>query len=145
MLLDALVRIVASIVAAIGSDLFGLETLVVLGAMLLLRSGGGFLDAHFARLERLGSTLATRLWSSVAACGLLPILLRLLLLPIVPTPHPVIPDEFGHLLLADTLAHGRLANVTHPLWQSFESLHVLVQPTHSSVYFPGHALFLATG
>jgi hypothetical protein len=67
------------------------------------------------------------------------------LLPILPIPEPGIHDEYSHLLLADTLAHGRLANPTNPMWVHFETFHVNWKPTYASMYFPGHALFLAIG
>src|SRR5438105_4789731 len=69
------------------------------------------------------------------------IALRLALNPVLPVPRPLVSDEFSHLLLADTLAHGRLANPTPAYWQHFESLHILQQPHYVSNYFPGQALF----
>jgi hypothetical protein len=71
--------------------------------------------------------------------------LRIALLPWIPIPHPVIPDEFSHILLAKTFLLGRLANPAHPLWRHFESLHILSQPTYGSMYMPGQACFLALG
>jgi len=71
--------------------------------------------------------------------------LRICLLPWIPIPHPVVPDEFSHILLAKTFLLGRLANPAHPLWQHFESIHILSQPTYSSMYMPGQACFLALG
>ncbi len=73
------------------------------------------------------------------------IALRVILLPWLPIPHPVVPDEFSHILLAKTLLLGRLANPPHPLWQHFESIHILSQPTYSSMYMAGQACFLAAG
>ncbi len=67
------------------------------------------------------------------------------MLPVLPAPKPVVSDEFSHLLLADTLLQGRVANPTHPFWQHFESLHIIQQPHYVSNYFPGPALALAAG
>jgi hypothetical protein len=71
--------------------------------------------------------------------------LRVALLPLMPVPVPVVTDEFSHLLLADTLLHGRVVNPVHPFWNHFESIHILMQPHYVSVYFPGHAVWLAAG
>lgn len=91
-----------------------------------------------------------RRWSRNGAIAcLLPaigsVVLRLSLLPWVPIPHPVVPDEFSHSLLAKTFLLGRLANPPHPLWEHFESIHIISQPTYSSMYMAGQACFLAAG
>ncbi|HEX4232148.1 MAG TPA: hypothetical protein VHZ07_26005 [Bryobacteraceae bacterium] len=75
----------------------------------------------------------------------LPIALRLLLLPHHAVPAPGIYDEFGHLLVADTLRHLRLANPPHPLPQFFETFFVLQRPTYSSIYPLGQGIALAIG
>ena len=77
--------------------------------------------------------------------ALLPVALRLLLLPNHPPPVPDLYDEFGHLFVADTLKQLRLANPAPPLPQFFETFFILQQPTHSSIYPLGQGLALALG
>jgi hypothetical protein len=75
----------------------------------------------------------------------LPVALRLLLLPHHPIPSPGVSDEFSHLLVADTLLHWRLANPPHPLHQFFETFFVLQEPAYSSIYALGQGILLAAG
>jgi hypothetical protein len=105
----------------------------------------GLTNSWFSRFERQFANFAEKRVLAVISVGILALGTRVLLLPILPIPEPGIHDEYSHLLLADTLAHGRLSNPTHPMWVHFETFHVNWKPTYASMYFPGHALFLALG
>src|SRR6202030_4831552 len=82
---------------------------------------------------------------SILVVGLAALIVRAVLLPILGIPQPHINDEFSHLLLVDTLAHGRLTNPTPAMWTHLETFHVLMRPTYSSMYSPGQGLILAAG
>jgi hypothetical protein len=89
--------------------------------------------------------LAERTGWCMLLLAALPVVLRLALLPHHPIPTPDIYDEFGHLLVADTLRHFRLANPPHALPQFFETFFVLQEPTYTPIYPVGQGLILALG
>src|SRR5437870_7121883 len=121
------------------------EVSLALLALFLGLTFPGAASHLFEHAELAVARLSRRRRLAVAVVGLSALGLRLVLLPILPIPNPVVHDEFSHLLLADTLAHGRLANPTHPMWVHFETFHVNQQPTYASMYYPGPAIFMAAG
>lgn len=115
---------------------------VGLGAVLAL-TAPRFGRHTFGALERAFSRFAGHRTHAILAAAAFPVVVRLALLPLIPIPQPSIPDEFGHLLLADTFASGRITNPTHPMWRHFETLYVFHQPTYTSQYPIAQGLILA--
>jgi hypothetical protein len=97
------------------------------------------------RIQPRANRLAERTVWSMTLLAVLPVALRLALLPHHPVPTPDIYDEFSHLLVADTLRHFRLANPMHPLHRFFETFFVLQEPTYSSIYPLGQGMVMALG
>ncbi len=117
----------------------GLTTITITAAFAWPELGANV----FRRVEGALGALARRKRLAAASVGLCVLAFRLAILPLYPVPLPFVPDDFSFLLAADTFVHGRLANPTPVMWTHFESIHITMQPTYTSMYFPGQGLLLA--
>ena len=120
-----------------------LEAALALTAAALLATGWGRdgASAAWRRLRRLSARPA----GTGAALALGVVALLGLHAAVAGMPVPAVNDEFGHLLVADTLAHGRLASAPPPLARHFEAAHVLLEPGYTAKYWPAQGLVMAIG
>jgi hypothetical protein len=120
------------------------------GALTLVLAAIALLFPNFAnnfsrRVEQGFSHFAERKLRAILALFFSVVAVRLLALPLLPVPVPGIHDEFSYVLMADTFAHGRLANPPHAMWVSFETFHVNWLPQYASMYPPAQGFALAIG
>jgi hypothetical protein len=120
---------------------FGAADFISLALAVLLL----FAVAAHRRLEPSALRLSKHAAWSMLLLAVVPVALRLALLPRFPIPTPSGADDFGYVLLADTLRHFRLANPVHPMHRFFESIFILQEPSYSSIFPLGQGIVLALG
>jgi hypothetical protein len=125
--------------------LYVLELVVTLLSLLLAFRAPRISQRVYSRTLHHLRRIARRPYFSALLVAALPLLLRFALLAWIPVPQPQIQEEFSYLLGADTLAHGRLANPTHPMAVFFDNVQLIQTPHYASARPPGQAVFLCLG
>lgn len=95
-------------------------------------------------LRRQFRRIATRPW----LCCTLLVALAVgwnVLLTAIRFPLPWTHDELSYVLASDTFARGRLTNPVHPMWEHFETFHVLPQPSYMAKYPPASGMIMGLG
>ena len=119
------------------------EVGLALLALLLVFWRPAAIDCRLRALWRRLARIRPRRAVAIAACGGF----VLCLASYIPLGFPVpwVADESGNLLIADTLAHGRLANPTPRVPAAFEAVYMIVRPVYTSHRPPAYSTVLAVG
>ena len=125
--------------------LLKLEALLTVLALVVAFTAPTLGGQWFEKCERIFVRIAQCRGLSVLLVLFSALGLRAAFLPLLPIPEPVVHDEFGYLLAADTYSHGRLTNPTHPMWVHFETFSVLQKPTYQCFAQPAQGMVLALG
>ena len=125
--------------------MLNIEYCFILAAVIVAFAVPTFASNFFAGVERHFLRIARRQGWAVLVVGLTALGLRAALLPLFPIPQPIVHDEFGYLLAADTYAHGRLTNPPHPMGVHFETFSVMQRPTYQCFAQPAQGMILAAG
>jgi hypothetical protein len=123
-----------------GLRLLGIEIATLIVAIVI-----AFVALPYLRRLSWPRWLFVKTWRPSLLVIVLALVGRALFLPVAGIPEPHINDEFSYLLMSDTFAHHRLANVTPQQWQFFETFHVTLTPSYHSKYPIGQGVFLALG
>jgi hypothetical protein len=97
------------------------------------------------RLRPLPGQFSISRTKAILLCAVVPVAIRLLLLPLQPPPVPQAHDEFSYLLAAQTFTTGHLSNASPPFPEHFETFHENMSPTYHSIYPPAQGAWLAAG
>ena len=133
------------VVSSVRSSLVYVGAAVLFGSVALAWYAPLLGDRFFKRVEKAGKGMARHKTLVLIGIATAAILIRVSPLGLVPAPVPLAHDEFSYLLAADTFAHGRLSNPTHPMWVFLDTIHVNQQPTYMSKYPPAQGAVLALG
>jgi hypothetical protein len=90
---------------------------LVLACLLVLAAArsGDFGRSLYVQASIVARYLTRRPRLMIALAGLVPVIIRVMLLPIVPVPEPYVMEEYNHLFLTATYDQGRITNPIHPL------------------------------